>query len=166
MASKRTTVDFGIGKLLSRKQLTMSVCESCTGGMLSSVITSIPGSSRYFVGGIIAYSDRIKAKAIGVKTTTLKRFGAVSAEVAEEMARGVKKKLASDVGVAITGIAGPGGGTAQKPVGLVYIAVAAKKRVAVRRFLFNGGRKKIRKAAVDAALILSRKTLGDLRIEQ
>lgn len=133
---------------------------------MSSVITSIPGSSRYFVGGIIAYSDRIKAKAIGVKTTTLKRFGAVSAEVAEEMARGVKKKLASDVGVAITGIAGPGGGTAQKPVGLVYIAVAAKKRVAVRRFLFNGGRKKIRKAAVDAALILSRKTLSDLRIEQ
>ena len=161
MTLKRPTVDFGIGKLLSRKHLTISVCESCTGGILGSVITSIPGSSRYFVGDIIAYSDRIKAKVVGVKTTTLKRFGAVSVEVAQEMARGVKKKMASDVGVAITGIAGPGGGTAQKPVGLVYIAVAAKKRATVRRFLFRGGRQMIRKAAVNTALILLRKTLSD-----
>jgi len=162
MVLKRAAVDFGIGKLLSKKQLTISVCESCTGGMLGSVITSIPGSSRYFVGGIITYSDGMKARVVGVKTTTLKRFGAVSAEVAQEMARGVQKKMAADVGVAITGIAGPGGGTAPKPVGLVYIAVAAKKRATVRRFLFKGGRQKIRKAAVNAALILSRKTLSDL----
>jgi PncC family amidohydrolase len=162
VAVKHRTVDAGIGKLLLRKGLTLSVCESCTGGMLASSITGIPGSSRYFIGGIIAYSDDIKRMVVGVRAATLKRFGAVSKEVAQEMARGARYLMASDLCIAITGIAGPGGGTVQKPVGLVYIAVAVKKRVTVRRFFFKGGRHKIRKAAVNEALNLLNKTVQEI----
>lgn len=148
-----------VGSMLVGKNLSISVCESCTGGMLGAAITAIPGSSSYFAGGVIAYSDAVKTKVVGVKRSTLERYGAVSAQTAREMARGVKNKLKTDVGIGITGIAGPAGGTAKKPVGLVYIAVAYGKKTRVERFMFAGGRQKVRRFSVEKALDMIRKTL-------
>ncbi|MGB9721586.1 MAG: CinA family protein [bacterium] len=139
-------------KWLSRVGQTLGICESCTGGMLSSMITSIPGSSNYFKGGIVAYSNEIKEKIVGVKSITLKKFGAVSGQTAKEMARKVRYITKSDIGVSITGIAGPGGGTKEKPVGLVYIAVADKVNVLVYKFQFSGNREQIRRKACANAL--------------
>jgi PncC family amidohydrolase len=143
-----------VGKVLMKKKLTIAVCESCTGGMLGSIITSIPGSSKYFAGGVIAYSDKVKRVCGGVKTATLKQYGAVSAEVAQEMATGVRKKLKSDIGVGITGIAGPSGGTKKKPVGLVYIALSTHRKNIVKHFQCKGKRETIRKKACREALSL------------
>lgn len=133
---------------------------------MGSLITSVAGSSRYFVGGVIAYSNEVKKKVVGVRAATLRRFGAVSAEVAQEMARGVMNKTGSDVGVAITGIAGPSGGRVWKPVGMVYIAIVIKRRTSVRRFSFKGTRDNIRKAAVRGALVLLRQAVHAFCIEQ
>jgi PncC family amidohydrolase len=148
-----------IGKLLTKKKLTIAVCESCTGGMLGGIITSIPGSSKYFVGGVIVYSNRVKRTCGSVKATTLKKYGAVSAEVAREMATGVRKKLKSDIGVGITGIAGPAGGTKKKPVGLVYIVLSLKRKISIKHFLFKGMRETIRKKACKEALSLLYRSL-------
>lgn len=137
--------------MLVAQNLSISVCESCTGGMLGAAITGIPGSSRYFTGGIIAYSDAAKKNIVGVRRSTLERYGAVSAQTAREMARGVKIRLKTDIGVAITGVAGPGGGTAKKPVGLVYIAVAFGKRTRAERFVLAGRRQTVRRTSVDKA---------------
>jgi len=143
-----------LGRLLLEKNLSLSICESCTGGMLGSIITEIPGSSKYFKGGVIAYSNEIKNKIIGVKMETLKNFGAVSSQTAKEMAHNVKKITGSDIGISITGIAGPGGGTKTKPVGLVYIGVATGKKVRVKKNIFSGNRQQIRKKACANALRL------------
>jgi nicotinamide-nucleotide amidase len=113
-----------VGKLLKAKGQTLAVAESCTGGGLGQMLTDIPGSSEYFVGGIISYADRVKIDLLGVNPTDLATEGAVSEIVARQMAAGVKAKLDTDWGVSITGIAGPGGGTESKPVGLVYIGIA------------------------------------------
>lgn len=145
--------------MLLEKRLSISVCESCTGGMLGAALTRIPGSSRYFAGGIIAYSNAVKEEAAGVKHSTLERFGAVSAQTAREMARGVKTRMRTDIGVALTGIAGPTGGTRKKPVGLVYIAVAAGNRVKVKRFVFGGGRQTVRKSSVEKAFLMIKEIL-------
>jgi len=142
------------GKTLIRKRLSLSVCESCTGGMLGSILTSIPGSSQYFLGGIIAYSDKTKKDIVGVRSVTLKNHGAVSVDVAKEMAQGVQKLLGSDIGLGITGIAGPSGGTKKKPVGLVYVSLSHKEHILVKRFLFRGKREQIRKKVCKAALLL------------
>jgi PncC family amidohydrolase len=142
-----------IGKILTRRKLTISVCESCTGGMLGSIITRVSGSSKYFVGGIIAYSDTVK-RTCGVKTVTLKQYGAVSAEVAHDMAISVRKKLKSDIGVGITGIAGPSGGTKKKPVGLVYISIALKRNFYSKKCLLKGNRTQIRRQTCSEALYL------------
>lgn len=148
-----------IDDLLLEKDLTISVCESCTGGMLGATITNIAGSSRYFLGGIIAYSDRVKKNVAGVSSGTLERYGAVSAQTAKEMAHAVKQRMKSDIGVAVTGVAGPGGGTAKKPVGLVYIAVAFREKMVVRRFLFAGGRQAVRRLSVQNALAVVREVI-------
>lgn len=148
-----------IDDLLLEKDLTISVCESCTGGMLGATITNIAGSSRYFLGGIIAYSDRVKKNVTGVSSGTLERYGAVSAQTAKEMAHAVKQRMKSDIGVAVTGVAGPGGGTAKKPVGLVYIAVAFREKMVVRRFLFAGGRQAVRRLSVQNALAVVREVI-------
>jgi len=142
-----------VGKKLITKRLTLGICESCTGGMLGSIITAVPGSSRYFQGGVIAYSNLIKEKVVGVRRTVLRKFGAVSVETAEEMARGVRRRLKSKIGVGITGIAGPTGGTKDKPVGLVYIGIAIGGRCSVKKFLFKGNRNTVRKNACKEALI-------------
>ncbi|KPK68593.1 hypothetical protein AMJ87_11655 [candidate division WOR_3 bacterium SM23_60] len=150
----RRAVLTSLARQLLRKKLTISVCESCTGGMLGSMITDRPGSSKYFVGGIIAYSNEVKRKVIGVKPATLRKYGSVSAEVVKEMARGVRRKLITDIGIAITGIAGPAGGSKKKPVGLVYLGVASKQKVSVKMLLLKGSRDTIRKKACTEALYL------------
>ena len=120
--------------------------------MLGSAITAVPGSSAYFLGGIIAYANDVKTKVVGVKQSLIENGGAVSAEVARAMAAGVKRRLGSDIGIGITGVAGPKGGTRDKPVGTVFIAVAMKKSVSVKQYLFKGGRKAIRESACKHAL--------------
>lgn len=129
-----------LGQLLRAKRLTISVAESCTGGLLASRITDVPGSSDYFVGGIVAYQNEIKEKLLQVSAETLKKFGAVSEETARAMARGCRELFTSDIAVAVTGIAGPGGKTADKPVGLVYIAVASRGKTECKRYLWTGDR--------------------------
>ena len=143
-------------------QLTLENMETIELIWQGAAITNMPGSSKYFLGGFIAYSDTVKKKIVGVKTETLERFGAVSAEVAREMALGVMRKINSDIGVAITGIAGPGGGSDEKPVGTVYIALTTKKRTTEQRYHFKGQRQTIRRSACQKALELLRKELLDV----
>ena len=139
---------------------TLAVAESCTGGMLGERITSIPGSSDVFLGGVIAYHNEVKRSLLGVRTEAIERSGAVSEEVVLQMASGVRERLGADVGVAVTGIAGPGGGTPEKPVGLVWIAVHASE-VKARRFHVGGDRAEIRQRAAQAALEMVRRALSN-----
>lgn len=132
--------------------MSLAVAESCTGGLLGSMITDAPGSSEYFVGGVIAYSDEAKKDLLGVGAATLESCGAVASQTAREMAEGVRKRLRADFGVSITGIAGPGGGSARKPVGTVYIGVATSKGTKTKKFAFQGNRKAVRKASALAAV--------------
>jgi len=134
------------------RHVTIAVAESCTGGLVSNLITDVSGSSKYFIGGVVAYGNDVKMDMLGVKAATLERHGAVSIQTATEMARGVKKKLNSRISVAITGIAGPTGGNAQKPVGTVCIAVCAERKTTARLFLFKGSRLTIKKQSALAAL--------------
>jgi len=140
--------------------LKLAVAESCTGGMLGERITSIPGSSEVFLGGIIAYHNDIKVKALGVRAEDIERHGAVSEPVALQMASGVRERTGADVGVSVTGIAGPGGGTPDKPVGLVWISVHGTDAKA-RRFHVFGDRAEIRQRAAQAALEMVRRTLSN-----
>lgn len=138
-------------KKLDENGHTISTAESCTGGMVSQEITSFPGSSRYYVGGVVAYSNEVKVKFLGVDPDTLERCGAVSEDVAIQMAKGACKSFGSSTSIGITGIAGPGGATPDKPVGLVYIAVSVDPRVVVSRNIFEGDRDSVRKAAKETA---------------
>lgn len=149
-----------VGVMLKERKLTVAVAESCTGGLLGSFFTGVPGSSEYFVGGIIAYSNDMKVKQAGVTRETLEKFGAVSRETAEAMASGVQTRLSSNIGIGITGIAGPGGGAPAKPVGLVYIGLAAGKATYSEKHVFSGDRERIREQAVVAALDLLRRYLS------
>jgi nicotinamide-nucleotide amidase len=149
-----------IGRLLKEKGLTLSVAESCTGGLLSNTITNVPGSSEYFLGGVVAYSNDVKKGILGVRAGTLRMFGAVSSQTAKEMAAGVKKRLKSGVSISITGIAGPGGGSPGKPVGTVFIGVAAGKKVMVRKFSFKGSRLSIKRKSSLGALSMLAELLG------
>ncbi len=137
----------------------LAVAESCTGGLLGERLTNIPGSSDVFLGGVIAYHNDVKLDLLGVRTEDLVEYGAVSEQVALQMASGVREKLGADVGVSVTGIAGPGGGTAEKPVGLVWIAVHASG-VKARRFHVGGDRAEIRQRAAQAALEMVRRALS------
>jgi PncC family amidohydrolase len=134
--------------------VTVAVAESCTGGLVAAALTSVPGASAVFVGGVVAYADRVKAKAAGVPSATIRRHGAVSKATAAAMARGIRKAFGADVGLAVTGIAGPGGGVPGKPVGTVWFAVAAGGRVRALRRRFTGSRAAIRRLAVRQALAL------------
>ncbi len=132
----------------------LAVAESCTGGLLGGAITSIPGSSRWFLGGVVAYADRLKSSLLGVEPSLLAAHGAVSAEVAAAMARGARDAAGAEAALAVTGVAGPGGGTPGKPVGTVFIAAATPRGEVVRPFRFPGERERVREAAVEAALRL------------
>jgi nicotinamide-nucleotide amidase len=145
-----------VGKLLREKHFTLSTAESCTGGYVAHLVTSIPGSSDYFTGSVVAYSNRIKQEFLGVSEQSLINFGAVSEQVVREMAEGARKRLNTDVAVSVSGIAGPDGGTADKPVGTVWIAVASSHGTIAKKFLFGEHRgRNIRRAAL-AALNLVR----------
>ncbi|MGQ9817860.1 MAG: CinA family protein [bacterium] len=148
------TLALSAARLLSKNGLSLSVCESCTGGMLGSVITEVPGSSKYFKGGIIAYSNEVKRGVVGVKTKTLRKFGAVSEQTAQQMAQGVRRIIKTDIGISITGIAGPAGGTRGKPVGTVFIGIADNKKTRIYKFHFKGNRNQIRKRVCIQALKL------------
>jgi len=137
-----------------RAGATIAVAESCTGGLVQKRLTDVPGASEVFVGGVVSYANAAKEKLLGVKKETLATHGAVSWQTAKEMARGVRRKLASTVGVAVTGVAGPGGGTKEKPVGTVYLAVAKGRRCEAVRCQFSGTREEIRAASAETALKL------------
>ena len=130
------------------------MAESCTGGSICDRITDRPGSSEYFLGGVIAYSNRAKMDLLGVADFLIKEKGAVSSEVAVAMARGVRMKMFSDVSAAVTGIAGPAGGSSGKPVGLVYISVVTPDGETVRQYHFQGARKEIKKQVSDKTIRL------------
>jgi PncC family amidohydrolase len=142
------------GKLLKRHGLTVSVAESCTGGRLGDRFTDIPGSSEYFNGGVISYTNRAKVDLLDVHESALILKGAVSEEVARQMAAGVRKALNSHIGIGITGIAGPTGATPTKPVGLVYICVSSDKGTKCTRNLFKGSRLRVKNQAVEKALLM------------
>lgn len=144
--------NFIVGELLKKKNFTISCAESCTGGLLTSKLTDVAGSSNYVQGAIVSYSNEIKISALHVKEETLKNFGAVSHETAFEMAKNIREIFKTDIGVGITGIAGPGGGSKEKPVGLVYISVANKNSVTVEKFNFVGSRTEIKNQSVLSAL--------------
>lgn len=140
--------------------LTVSTAESCTGGLVAHVITEIAGSSAYFLGAFVTYADDVKRDQLGVPAELLAAHGAVSAQVARAMAEGARARLGSDLAVAITGIAGPGGGSAEKPVGLTYVAVADGDGADVRRHLWTGDRSANKRDSAAAALDLLLERLG------
>jgi PncC family amidohydrolase len=141
-----------LGRLLLKHKKALSTAESCTGGMIAKVITDIPGSSRYFMGGVVSYSNEVKIKVLHVSKKLIEKHGAVSKEVAEAMVRGVQRLMHTDCAIAVTGIAGPDGGTAKKPVGLVYISVACGKGIEVKRFIFQKDRDGNRKETTSTAI--------------
>jgi len=148
------TLEQKIAAMLIDQRLALATAESCTGGLVAHRITNVPGSSAYFLGGIIAYANEAKEKLLGVQPATLAAHGAVSEETAREMARGARQRLKADLAVAITGIAGPSGGTPDKPVGLTYIALSAPDADLVERHLWTGGRLENKRASAQAALRL------------
>jgi nicotinamide-nucleotide amidase len=143
-----------IGRLLLMKRYTVAVAESCTGGMITKRLTDIAGSSRYFLGGVIAYSDQVKAGALGVPKELIEAHGSVSQEVAEAMAAQVKQQLGATLGLSVTGIAGPTGGTTEKPVGLIFIGFADDVHVEHLKIMLGGDRERIRELAAQVALTL------------
>lgn len=147
--------------LLKKKRNTVGFAESCTGGLLSSLLTEIPGSSKVFWGSVVAYDNSVKSSVLKVKAPTLKKFGAVSPECAFEMAQGAQKVLKTDWAVSITGIAGPSGGTREKPVGLVCIGIVGPSVEVVYSVRFKGSRRKIQQQAANyAASLLKAELLG------
>lgn len=141
-----------VGDLLRAKNLSIVTAESCTGGMIGHLLTEVPGSSAYFWGGIIAYSNEVKHRVLQVQHITLTNFGAVSEQVAREMARGARRMLEADIALSVTGIAGPDGGTDEKPVGLTYIGLATPDIAVVERHVWEGDRSANKQYSADAAL--------------
>jgi PncC family amidohydrolase len=150
-----------LAQLLRNNHLWLAVAESCTGGLLSHRITSIPGASEYFKGGVISYSNEVKMGVLGVTSATLDEFGAVSEQTVLEMAAGVRKVLQADIGLSVSGIAGPGGGTIEKPVGTTWIGLSTADRESAVRFLFSGSRLEIITQAADAVMQLAVDYLED-----
>ena len=145
-----------VGDMLVKCGYTISTAESCTGGLLGHRFTNVPGSSTYYLGGVVSYSDDIKMKTLGVQENTLQEFGAVSKQTATEMAQGVRDLFGSDLAIAVTGIAGPGGGTAEKPVGLVYITLVHNDTVWAKEFKFFTDRKLNKQLSSQVALNMVR----------
>jgi len=143
---------YEIGTLLREKGLTLGTVESATGGLISHLITNIPGSSDYFKGSIVSYSNEVKIKVAGVRKESIDKEGAVSARVAEEMAAGGKRLLEVDICISDTGIAGPSGGTTDKPVGLFYLGLSSSSVTTSRRHIFQGSREENKWSAAQAAL--------------
>ena len=143
-----------VGQILHERGRKLVLAESCTGGLLGSRITDVAGSSEYFLGGVVAYAYEAKADLLGVSWETLNTKGAVSRETVLEMARGVRNRMKADIAVSVSGIAGPGGGTPEKPVGTTWIGLAAEDGEWAKLFQFSGNREQNKAAAVEAALSL------------
>jgi PncC family amidohydrolase len=153
---EETTLEMAVADLLLANDLTVTTAESCTGGMIAARIINVPGVSECYKAGLVTYSNKAKRKFLGVRKSTLDKYGAVSSKTAGEMAKGAALLLKADVAVAVTGIAGPDGGTEEKPVGLVYIGCCVKGELTVKQYHFSGTRSQIREATTSAALILMR----------
>lgn len=153
-----------VGELLLNRSLTVSFAESCTGGVLSGKITDIPGSSGYFKGGIVCYSNESKISQLGVNESTINSYGAVSKESAIELAENVRIKMNSDIGISITGIAGPSGGSDEKPVGMVWIGYSDGKETFAKKYLFGENRERTRLRSATAALDIIRRKLLNLQL--
>lgn len=158
-AEERETMEEVVGRLLRQCGRTLATAESCTGGLLGSRITAVSGSSDYYAGGVVAYANRVKLAVLGVDEGVLAREGAVSEAVARQMAEGVRRLLRTDYGLSVTGIAGPSGGTAEKPVGLVYIALAEAESTWVKANRFGGPRARVRDWSAQIALDMLRRRL-------
>jgi nicotinamide-nucleotide amidase len=150
--SQSNKIEAIVVRLLARRGKTLALAESCTGGCIANRVTNVPGASKVFLGGVVAYSNAVKQKFLGVRSGTLERHGAVSEAVAREMVEGARKKFGADFAIAVTGIAGPGGGTRSKPAGTVFIALAGEEETAVKRKLNSFGREKFKQATANQAL--------------
>ncbi|GAA0744564.1 hypothetical protein GCM10008906_29630 [Clostridium oceanicum] len=152
-------VEFIVGKLLTEKNLTISTAESCTGGLLAGTLINYPGISSSFLEGAVTYSNESKMKRLNVKKETLDKHGAVSTETAKEMAEGIRKSSNTDIGISTTGVAGPGGGTKEKPVGLVYIGINIHDKTLVEKLNCSGDRQSVRNTVVNKTLDMLKKEL-------
>ena len=151
---------------LKGKKLTISTAESCTGGLIAKLITDVPGSSEVFIGGVVSYSNEMKMKWLGVKEDTLMQFGAVSEPTVREMLEGIIRETGSDLAVAVSGIAGPTGGTPEKPVGTVFIGVAFRNHIVVKRCLFKGSREEVRLESAKQAQEMIQRLITTTAISQ
>jgi nicotinamide-nucleotide amidase len=158
-AFRGETMEEVVGRRLSVTGFTLAVAESCTGGLISQRLTNVPGSSKYLMESVVTYSNESKTRLLGVDKKLIKEFGAVSQQVARDMARGVRHKAKTDFGLAVTGIAGPDGGTEKKPVGLVYVALADDAHTEHKKFMIPGDRELVRWRASQAALDILRRRL-------
>ncbi len=159
----RDPLEKTIGTYLRERGWTLSIAESCTGGLICDRITNISGSSDYFMGGMVTYSNESKAEHLGVPLNFIKRYGAVSPQVARKMAQGVRKALHTNFGLSTTGVAGPTGGTKRSPIGRVFIGFANGRRSWVKREDLRGSRKEVKKKAAEKALQFFYETLIDSR---
>ena len=141
-----------VGELLTVHGLRLATAESCTGGLIGHLLTNVPGSSRYYIGSITAYANEAKSRLLGVHLETLVKYGAVSSETVIEMASGVRKVLEADIGISVSGIAGPGGGTPEKPVGTVWIGLSTPQVEFSRHYLLPGDRLAVKELTAQAAL--------------
>ena len=158
-----TSLEQGVANLLRQKGLTLGVIESATGGLISHLITNVPGSSDYYEGSITAYSNQVKTGVVGVRENTISKYGAVSSQVAEEMAQGGRKVLAVDICLADTGIAGPSGATSGKPAGLFYIGLSHQAGTYSQKHNFQGDREQNKRSAAEAALSWLKEYLMNLK---
>jgi competence/damage-inducible protein cinA C-terminal domain len=156
---EKITLEMSVVNLLEKNELTISTAESCTGGLLAGRLINVPGVSDVYKEGFITYTNKAKRKTLGVNKSTLKKYGAVSEQTAKEMAVGAALAADTDISISVTGIAGPDGGTNEKPVGLVYVGVCIKDIVHVEEFRFSGDRANVREQTVISALGLLRKCI-------
>ena len=159
-STKCKRIEEAVGELLIEKKLSVSVAESCTGGLVGHLITNVPGSSVYFMGGVTAYTNEAKVTLLDVSCEIIKKFGAVSDHVVCQMARNVRRLFNSNIGIAVSGIAGPGGGSLEKPVGTVYIGLNVADNSWSQRYLFKGSRQQIKQYTAETALELIRRYLN------
>ena len=156
-------IEFQVGRILSQRGLTLAIAESCTGGLICHWITNVPGASDYFLGGVVSYANRAKVERLGVRQGTLDRHGAVSEQTVIEMARGVRAAFGADLGLSVSGIAGPSGGTSEKPVGTVWTGLNAGGEQFARHRLWHGSREEIKAEAARGALQFLLDYLASLR---
>ncbi|HET7011846.1 MAG TPA: CinA family protein [Anaerolineales bacterium] len=155
------TLEARVGQALLRRGWTLALAESCTGGLIGHRLTNVPGSSSYFLGSIVAYAYEAKEHLLGVRHQTLYEHGAVSRETAVEMARGARRSLSADIGLSVTGIAGPGGGLPDKPVGLTWVAISRRDSDRAERYVWSGDRLSNKEQSAEAALELLLEVLAD-----